>query len=117
MKIRHALTAAVPLCLLFTGCTSLTGGHLDGLYLSLLWIGAAAGYIVSDLIWANDDSGAPVPVWEVVIWFVLTGLGAFLGYIKRFTFFSGFLIAFAVPVAGMYVSMLIVRVWRKHYTR
>ena len=95
---------------IFTGCTSLYGDTLDAPYLVLTWLGALAGYTISDFIWAADDAGhAYTPWWEVGAWFFFTLLGAALGYVKRFFLFSGFLIAIGVPVVGMTIVMLIVR--------
>jgi len=86
--------------LLFTGCSSFSGEKL--------------GYVISDFIWSGDDAGNEyTPVWEVIAWFAFTALGIFLGYIKPFFLFSGFLISVMTPVAGMTVIMLIVRVLRK----
>lgn len=100
--------------LLFTGCSSFSGEKLGAVYVIFLWIGGAAGYLISDFIWSGDDAGNEyTPAWEVIAWFALTALGIALGYMKPFFLFSGFLIAVMTPVAGMTVIMFIVRILRK----
>ena len=100
--------------LLFTGCSSFSGETLGTVYVIFLWIGGAAGYLISDFIWSGDDAGNEyTPAWEVIAWFAFTALGIVLGYVKPFFLFSGFLISVMTPVAGMTVIMFIVRILRK----
>ena len=100
--------------LLFTGCSSFSGEKLGAVYVIFLWIGGAAGYLISDFIWSGDDAGNEyTPAWEVIAWFAFTALGIVLGYVKPFFLFSGFLISVMTPVAGMTVIMFIVRILRK----
>ena len=103
---------------IFTGCTSIHGNTLDAPYLAATWLGALAGYTISDFIWATDDAGNTyTPWWEVGAWFFFTLLGAALGYVKRFFLFSGFFIAVAVPVIGMTMVTLLVRAIRKRRSK
>ncbi|MBQ9494897.1 MAG: hypothetical protein IJR50_04575 [Treponema sp.] len=103
---------------IFSGCTSTYGDTLDAPYLILTWLGALAGYTISDFIWATDDAGNKyTPWWEVGAWFFFTLLGAALGYVKRFFLFSGFFIAVAVPVASMTIVTLLVRAMRKRRSK
>ena len=107
-----ALLLSFPL--VFTGCSSVSGERLGAAYLIFLWIGGAAGYLISDFIWSGDDAGNEyTPAWEVIAWFAFTALGIVLGYVKPFFLFSGFLISVMTPVAGMTVIMFIVRILRK----
>ncbi|MFA6855977.1 MAG: hypothetical protein WCR31_02100 [Treponema sp.] len=98
----------------FTGCTSCTGMHLDVLYLVLLWAGVPVGLFLSDCIWAGDDPGSYIPVWEVIIWFLLVAAGAAAGYVKPFCTFSGFAFSVFIPVAGIIPVTVIVHVLKKH---